>query len=173
MFDLRGFSIFKNALSQDEVAQINGWIDARADELESTEPGLDIDGLPIQSYYSSGTRTDPASGRSIDDGINVQHVFEVEGWGEGLIDHPSWFGRVEHYLGSFTPFIHELFINIRGRAALSAATLAVPASTRTATSSRRGGARRSTRTRTRTTTSTLARAATAGTKSPGESRTSR
>ena len=29
-------------------------------------------------------------------------------------DHPSWFGRVEHYLGSFTPFIHELFINIRG-----------------------------------------------------------
>ena len=84
-FDLRGFSIFKNALSQDEVAQINGWIDARADELESTEPGLDIDGLPIQSYYGSGTRTDPASGRSIDDGINVQHVFEVEGWGEGLI----------------------------------------------------------------------------------------
>ena len=114
MFDLRGFSIFKNALNQDELAQINGWIDARADELGSAEPGLHIDGLPIQSYYSSGTRTDPASGRSIDDGINVQHVFEVEGWGEGLIDHPSWFGRVEHYLGSFTPFIHELFINIRG-----------------------------------------------------------
>ncbi len=105
-FDLRGFSVLKNALSYDELAQINGWIADHADELESIEVGQKIAGLPIQSYYSSSS--------SIDDGINIQHVFEVEGWGEGLIDHPSWFGRVEHYLGSFTPFIHELFINLRG-----------------------------------------------------------
>ena len=105
-FDLRGFSILKNALSRDELAQINGWVAARAEALQSIEPGQQIDGLPTQSYYSSGS--------SIDDGVNIQHVFEVEGWGEHLIDHPSWFGRVQHYLGSFTPFIHELFINLRG-----------------------------------------------------------
>ena len=38
----------------------------------------------------------------------------MEGWGEALIDHPAWFGRVEHYLGAFTPFVHEMFVNLRG-----------------------------------------------------------
>ena len=39
-FDLRGFSILKNALSRDELAQINGWVAARA--AACNEPGVSL-----------------------------------------------------------------------------------------------------------------------------------
>jgi|EP01046_Picozoa_sp_COSAG06_P013720 hypothetical protein len=53
----------------------------------------------------------------IDDGYNLQHIYEAEeptGIFRKLIDHPSWFDLVEYYMGSGTPFMHELFLNVRG-----------------------------------------------------------
>ena len=32
---------------------------------------------------------------------------------EKLLDHPAWYGRVAKYLGRASPFVFELFINVR------------------------------------------------------------
>eukprot|EP01043_Picozoa_sp_COSAG02_P074149 COSAG02_NODE_14715_length_1243_cov_2.687937_1_plen_333_part_10 len=114
-FDLKGFMVIENALSESELAQIRSWIDERQDVLETAEPGDEVDAGAgrhcwIQSYYSRR-----GTGSTIDDGKNIQHVFEIPNWGPKLLDHPSWIGYVDHFIGNdFTPFVHELFINLRG-----------------------------------------------------------
>lgn len=51
----------------------------------------------------------------IDDGCNLQHIYEADApVFRDIIDHPSWYSLVEHYMGRGTPFMHELFLNIRG-----------------------------------------------------------
>jgi hypothetical protein len=114
-FDLRGFTILEGCLGAEELARINAWIDERSAVLQHASPGDTIDAgggreCWLQSYYGGG-----GGSAAIDDGKNIQHVFEVPGWGAQLLDHPAWMSRVDHYIGDgFTPFVHELFINLRG-----------------------------------------------------------
>lgn len=105
LFDLRGYVVLKNALSQDEVAALNGSIDSM---------------LPIEHgawhghvhAHNFGTR----------DGLNLQQIYEAgEPW-ERLIDHPSWIEKVKHFVGGKDSFdwlhgplfIDECFANVRG-----------------------------------------------------------
>eukprot|EP01046_Picozoa_sp_COSAG06_P054907 COSAG06_NODE_9920_length_1789_cov_3.786391_2_plen_369_part_00 len=114
-FDLRGFTILEGCLGAEELARINAWIDERSAVLQHASPGDTIDAgggreCWLQSYYGGG-----GGSAAIDDGKNIQHVFEAPGWGAQLLDHPAWMSRVDHYIGDgFTPFMHELFINLRG-----------------------------------------------------------
>ena len=92
-FDLRGFVTLEQALSPAELARINGWVDSRADAVGSSQPGDTIDAGDnrscwIQSYYGR----EGGGNKEIDDGKNIQHIFEVPGWGAALLDHPSWCG---------------------------------------------------------------------------------
>eukprot|EP01052_Picozoa_sp_SAG31_P006839 SAG31_NODE_319_length_17776_cov_4.703570_11_plen_221_part_00 len=121
-FDLRGYSVVENALSTYELAAINGWIDARKDiirrvcQIDPIDympilPSIPLDGMHVQSYHN-GEHNKPIG--HADDGVNLQFPYESGGIFDSLIDHPSWIGRVQHYLGPTQPYLHELFINLRG-----------------------------------------------------------
>eukprot|EP01050_Picozoa_sp_SAG11_P018706 SAG11_NODE_2871_length_2882_cov_1.938556_1_plen_330_part_00 len=112
-FDLRGYTILPQVLSRADLHSINEWVLGKQEMALELPDGEWIDDeVQLQSYYSQGAGT--KGRRNIDDGINLQHVYEAGAVFERLLDHPAWFGRVEHYLGQFKPFVHELFINLRG-----------------------------------------------------------
>ena len=97
------------------MAEINGYVDS----LGSIKPhGEWYDNVEVHSYYSRQSQ-DNSYGImdkkvEIDDGYNLQHVYEAGPVFESLIDHQSWYDLVEYYLGRGTPFMHELFLNVRG-----------------------------------------------------------
>lgn len=104
LFDLRGYVVLKNALSQEEVANLNASIDSI---------------LPIAHGEWHGDVH--AHGFGSGDGLNLQQIYEAgEPW-ERLIDHPSWIEKVKHFVGgegSFDwlhgpLFIDENFANVR------------------------------------------------------------
>ena len=97
------------------MAEINGYVDG----LGSIKPhGEWYDNVEVHSYYSRQSQ-DNSYGImdkkvEIDDGFNLQHIYEAGPVFESLIDHRSWYDLVEYYLGRGTPFMHELFLNVRG-----------------------------------------------------------
>ena len=109
-FDLNGYSILPDVLSAADCAELNSWIDAREAEVQRLSSGEWLrDGAQLQSYYEK----DGAA--SIDDGTNLQHVFECGEVFERQLANPAWIGRVNHYIGpGLTPFVHEMFVNLRG-----------------------------------------------------------
>ena len=120
-FDLRGYTVLQ-ALSATELNQINGWIDSRRETIKQImqsdrvdymprEPSQSLGGMQIQSYHNGEQN---AHIGHADDGINLQFPYEAGPPFEALIDHPSFIGRVQHYLGQSQPYLHELFINLRG-----------------------------------------------------------
>ena len=104
-FDLRGFLVLEGALSRHEVQQLNDRLDAM--------PRLEVG--EWYGYVHAHTFGDR-------DGLNYQQVYEAGAPFERLIDHPSWFDKVRHFVGgegSFDEhhgplFIDENFVNLRG-----------------------------------------------------------
>ena len=82
LFDLQGFIILKNALSQEEVAELNASIDTM---------------LPIENGEWHGHVH--AQGFSDGVGLNLQQIYEGGECWERLIDHPSWIEKVKHFVG--------------------------------------------------------------------------
>lgn len=108
MFDLNGYLVLKNALSADEVAACNGMLDA-------------VDGFEGDGWHGKvKLYNDPAR----QEGLILQQVYEGGPIWEKLIDHPSWFAKAVHFIGSDDPenfdgfhgpaFIDECFSSIRG-----------------------------------------------------------
>jgi hypothetical protein len=99
LFDLKGYTVIKSAVDPDHIREMNEWIDALP---------------PLERDRWLG-RIDVHSFRGLD-GMNLQNFFEASEIFERLIDHPAWIEKVRHYLGPMQkPFIHEGFINIRGK----------------------------------------------------------
>lgn len=106
LFDLNGFLIIKNALSPAQVAACN----ETYDEIQNFEGRGWLHGMHVV-----------ADGQQ--DGIMVQQLYEAGGVWEDLIDHPSWFEKVKHFIGTDDPenfdghlgpmFIDECFGSIR------------------------------------------------------------
>jgi hypothetical protein len=107
LFDLNGYLILKGALSASEVAACN----ATYDEIENFEGS----GWHGNVHVSN-------SGRQ--EGLIMQQLYEAGPVWEALIDHPSWFEKVKHFIGTDDPenfdghhgpaFIDECFGTIRG-----------------------------------------------------------
>ena len=107
LFDLNGYIVLKEALSAEEVAACNGVLDA----LQDTRPG-EWRGY-VHGHYFTGEH----------EGLNLQQIYEAGAAFERLIDHPSWLGKVMHFIGTDKPnfdglhgpcFIDENFASIRG-----------------------------------------------------------
>lgn len=108
LFDLNGYIIIRNALSADELAACNATLDE------------------VQDFVGTGwhghvrLRNDPDR----QEGLSLQQMYEAGPVWEGLIDHPNWFGKAVHFIGSDDPenfdghhgpaFIDECFASIRG-----------------------------------------------------------
>ena len=105
LFDLRGYLVLKNALTADEVAELNAGIDA----LLPGKHGEWIGHIHATNFGAN-------------DGLNFQQIYEAGKPFERLIDHPSWFEKMKHFVGGEGSydwlhgpmFIDENFANIRG-----------------------------------------------------------
>lgn len=105
LFDLRGFIKIENALSPDEVAEIN----ETADKIPKLDPG------EWYGYIHGHTYGDSTSG------LNYQQIYEAGEPFEKLIDHPSWIEHIKIFVGGEGTFdykhgplfIDENFFNFR------------------------------------------------------------
>jgi len=105
LFDLRGYLVLENALTQDEVAALNAGIDAI---------------LPLKRGEWAGYVHGHAYAQN--DGFNLQQIYEGGEPFEKLIDHPSWIDHIKTFIGGegtfdWHPsplFIDENFVNLRG-----------------------------------------------------------
>jgi hypothetical protein len=100
IFDLLGYRVLRGALSRDQVARINAWVDSQPPR----EPGAWAGNVHVHTY--SGP-----------DGTNYQNVVEGGEVFEELIDHPSWIEDVRRYIcNDFNTLgIYENFLNVRGQ----------------------------------------------------------
>ncbi|MEM7624259.1 MAG: phytanoyl-CoA dioxygenase family protein [Planctomycetota bacterium] len=100
LFDLQGFTVLRGALSAEQLAAINGFVDAQ--DVDALEPGQWIGDVETHTY---GSR----------DGINFQNIIEGGPVFEECIDHPAWFDRVKRYVarGHHHLTIDENFLNVR------------------------------------------------------------
>jgi ectoine hydroxylase-related dioxygenase (phytanoyl-CoA dioxygenase family) len=108
LFDLNGYVIIRNALSGKELAACNATLDA------------------VQDFVGSGwyghvhLHNDPDR----QEGLALQQMYEAGPVWERMIDHPNWFAKAVHFIGSDDPenfdghhgpaFIDECFASIRG-----------------------------------------------------------
>jgi hypothetical protein len=105
LFDLRGYIVLENALTPQEVADLNAGIDAL---------------LPMAHDEWDGYVH--ATNFGANDGLNLQQIYEAGEPFEKLIDHPSWFEKVKYFVGGENTFdythgplfIDENFANLRG-----------------------------------------------------------
>lgn len=108
LFDLNGYLVIPGALSADELAACNRTLD--------TASGFVGSGFRDNVYLHN----DPAR----QEGIMLQQMYEAGPVWERMIDHPSWFAKAVHFIGTDDPenfdghhgpaFIDECFATIRG-----------------------------------------------------------
>jgi len=108
LFDLNGYVVIPNALSADELAACNVTLD-------------DAQGF-VGSEFRGNVflHNDPAR----QEGIMLQQMYEAGPVWERMIDHPNWFAKAVHFIGTDDPenfdghhgpaFIDECFATIRG-----------------------------------------------------------
>jgi hypothetical protein len=93
-FDLRGYIILKNAVSQDLVDRLNLAID----------PFIDME---FMEWRGNVQRLDNNGAA----GIELQNIVEGGEPFEELIDHPSWVDRLGRYCGEDGTYVQGLFID--------------------------------------------------------------
>jgi len=100
LFDLNGYRVLKGALSSEQVARINRWVD----EHPPGKPGEWIGDIETQTYQGH-------------DGVNYQNIIEGGDVFEECIDHPSWIDDVRRYIctDSHAVSINEAFLNVRAK----------------------------------------------------------
>ena len=110
LFDLQGYLLLEDAVSQEDVQAMNGWADAHWDYVDgkrrrgaSDDSGEWIGHIETHTYGGN-------------DGANFQNIVEAGSAFEKLIDHPSWIELAKRYINSETNgiSIHENFLTVRG-----------------------------------------------------------
>lgn len=114
LFDLRGYLILKNALTPEQLAACN----ATYDELEEFGASLEE-----QTGWWGNVNVRKNSGQQE---LHIKQLYEAGPVWEDLIDHPAWFEKLRHFIGTDDPqnfdgmhgpmFIDENFGTIRGKA---------------------------------------------------------
>ena len=108
MFDLYGYLILEQAISKEDLAEMNQWVDSKWDKVEHPNPGTDI----VASSWLGNVQT---HSYGLDDGVNFQHIVEGGPAFERLIDHPRWLPLVTKYVNPVNGLsIHENLLNVRG-----------------------------------------------------------
>lgn len=110
LFDLNGYLIIKNALTPAQVDAMNTTYD-EVEEHAKSNAG--------RSWFGNVLVNN--SGKQ--EGLGMQQLYEAGPVWEELIDHPSWFDKIKHFVGTDDPenfdghhgpaFIDECFGTIR------------------------------------------------------------
>ncbi|MDL5055743.1 phytanoyl-CoA dioxygenase family protein [Oscillatoria laete-virens NRMC-F 0139] len=100
LFDLNGYRIIQNAVTPEQIAQINGWIDQHP--VDKTQVGQWIGHVEVQTYMN-------------EDGVNYQNIVEGGKVYEELLTNPAWYPDIKRYIGNFGSLsLNECLINVRG-----------------------------------------------------------
>ncbi len=110
LFDLQGYLIIENAISDEDLNQINEWIDNHWTYVEQPwKPKSDDKRIP-RWIGNIETHT-----YNIENGVNFQNIIEGGEVFEKLIDHPAWINMIRKYVHEVNGLsIHENFLNVRG-----------------------------------------------------------
>ena len=81
LFDLQGYVTLPQILPPAEVASANRFVDAC---MPLQPHGEWYGNVEVHSYYNQ------KKGATIDDGSNLQHIYEAGPVFEKMIDHPNW-----------------------------------------------------------------------------------
>jgi ectoine hydroxylase-related dioxygenase (phytanoyl-CoA dioxygenase family) len=111
MFDLQGYLVLENAISEADLREINRWIDDHWAYVE--EPWAENDDSRRKSRWLGNIETHTYN---VENGVNFQNIIEGGSVFERLIDHPAWTKLVQKYIHSSVNglSIHENFLNVRG-----------------------------------------------------------
>jgi hypothetical protein len=108
LFDLNGYLILKNAISPDDLQEMNRWVDAHWEYVDARrrsvtqETGAWIGHVETHTY-SGG------------DGCNFQNIVEAGPVFRRLITHPAWIQRCRRWINPDNGLsIHENLLNVRG-----------------------------------------------------------
>ena len=88
LFDLRGYVVVEDALTDGEVTALN-------DAIEET--------LPIEPGEWHGNVRRRKETGSVGDSVQLQQIYELPPW-ETLIDHPAWIEYVKRFVGNQDDF---------------------------------------------------------------------
>ena len=107
LFDLNGYIVLRNALSTEEVKELNECIDS----IPKQEPGTLYGNVHFHDYKDDGQS-----------GLNLQQIYEAGEPFEQLINHPAWIEHMKLFVGGQGTFDHahgplfidENFVNLRG-----------------------------------------------------------
>lgn len=94
LFDLRGYIVLEQAVSEDHLAALNAALD-------------DMPELGYGDWHGRVQRLDN-NGRA---GCELQNIVEAGEPFERLIDHPAWLPRVRRYCGEEGTYVEGLFID--------------------------------------------------------------
>ena len=99
LFDLQGYLIIDNALTQRQLKWINDWIDAQPE----VEPGMWLGHVEVHTYQGH-------------DGINFQNIIEGGEVFEELVDNPAWIEDLRRYIchDANRLSLNEVLLNVRG-----------------------------------------------------------
>lgn len=109
MFDLQGYLILRNAISKQDLAEMNQWVDDHWNDVENAN----LSGTNTGSNQWIGNVELHSYGK--DDGVNFQNIIEGAPVFERMIDNPAWFSMAQRYINPANGIsIHENFLNVRG-----------------------------------------------------------
>lgn len=110
LFDLNGYFVIKNAITEEQRKKILKWIEdhpAQASDagvFEEDQEGKWIGDLEVHTYMGK-------------DGVNYQNIIEGGEVFEEMIDNPAWIDHVRKYIGPGVTgkniSLNECLINIR------------------------------------------------------------
>ena len=111
LFDLQGYLVLENAISAEDLDEMNQWIDDHEAYVE--EPWATNANPRERSRWIGNVETHTYNEEN---GVNFQNIIEGGSVFERLIDYPAWIDLVKKYIHSVVNglSIHENFLNMRG-----------------------------------------------------------
>lgn len=99
LFDLHGCLILRDALTADQLARVNAWVDEQPQDLP---PGTWLGQVETHTYSGA-------------EGVNYQNVREAGPVFEELLDNPAWIRHVRRWIeNDYNQIaIQEDFLNVR------------------------------------------------------------
>ena len=111
LFDLQGYLVLENAISGEDLDEMNQWIDDHESYVE--EPWTTNANPRERSRWIGNVETHTYNEEN---GVNFQNIIEGGPVFERLIDYPAWIDLVKKYIHSVVNglSVHENFLNVRG-----------------------------------------------------------
>tara|TARA_Y100000588_G_scaffold177449_1_gene191465 strand:- start:28821 stop:29660 length:840 start_codon:yes stop_codon:yes gene_type:complete len=106
LFDLQGYLVLERAICDEDLAELNTWVDAHWDYVKNPKVGEENRWIGHVETHSYGP----------EDGVNFQNIVEGGAIFERLIDHPGWIDLARKYINPVNKVsIHENFLNVRDK----------------------------------------------------------